>query len=130
MAEITKETMERFKEEAAKNSAARAASLVRDTNKEKQLLAASKIQGKRVHDIVPFDSEFGDDVVVIVYVPLKVGTSLQRDVLPTDEVIVQVLYLEPERMMVHFEEAKYNGKDYVDLKGEKIFLKAAKGLYL
>lgn len=130
MAELTQKDIDKFQEETDKRNAERAAALVTDANKDRQRAAAAKILNKRVHDIIEFDSEFGDDVVAIIYVPLKVGTSLQRDILLADEVIVQVLYLEPARMMVHFVEGRYNGKDYVDLKGEKILAKAAKGLYL
>lgn len=130
MGELTQKDIDKFQEESARRSAEREAALVKDARKEKQRATASKVMSKRVHDVVEFVSDFGDDVVVFVYVPLKVGTALQRDILPADEVILQVLYLETERMMIHFEEARYNGKDYVDLKGEKIFMKAVKGLYL
>lgn len=95
-----------------------AAQFVKNRKKERQRALASKTLGQLVHDIIEFEDDRGDDVIVWVY-----REPRGRDIVEGNKAVVMILFLEQNRQGTVFDEVTFKGGRYWTDKNENLVLK-------
>ena len=98
-----------------------AAQLIDDSAKDYQRSLFGAIIGWKVHDIIEFNDNSGDDIIATVFANLAPRT----DVSVGQRAIIQVINIEQGRMNVKFVDTKWAGKGYQDVRTKRNFIEAA-----
>lgn len=121
---MTSSTKESIAAEAERRQAELRGQFVQDAKRTRQHTLAGNLLNKKVHDIIPFPDNNGDDVVVFVYIDLRTS-----DFKSGDKATVMIVLSEPQKQRLYFEEVIVRDSRYYLPDGQVLVQALMAGTY-